>query len=71
MPAELRITVDLLFSFLEIPSVLVYAHVNMGVFTSLRFFFLSSLVSSNYSAAGVLVDARLYFPGTKVGQIYL
>jgi hypothetical protein len=65
MPAELRITVDLFFPFLEILSVLVYAHVNVGVFTSLRLFFLSCLVSSNYSADGALAECLAVFPRHK------
>jgi hypothetical protein len=56
-----RVT-DLFFSLSL--NVLVYAHVNVGVFTRTSFF-LSCLLDS---ADGAPVDAWPYFPGFKVGQ---
>ncbi len=58
-------------SFLFFPfllNVLVYAHVNVGVFTR-TIFFLSRLVDD--SADGAPADAWLHFPGLKVGNNYL
>jgi hypothetical protein len=51
----------------------VYIHVSVGVFTSLRSFFLSRLVPGefNFPVDGALLDAWPDFPGIKVGKIYL
>jgi hypothetical protein len=50
-----------------VPFVLVYIHVNVVVFTRTPFF-PSRLVDS---VDGVPGDAWLYFPGLKVGKMYL
>jgi hypothetical protein len=49
-------------------NVLVYAHVNVGVFTRTPFY-LSLLMDSTF--LGEFLDAWLYFPSLKVGNTYL
>jgi hypothetical protein len=49
-------------------NVLVYAHVNVGVFTRTPF---SCSAWWIQLFDGALVDAWLYFPGLKVGNIHL
>jgi hypothetical protein len=64
MSVELRISSSSFFKCL------VYTHVSVGVFTRTPFFPILP-AGFDFSTDGALVDAWLYFPGLKVGNIYL
>jgi hypothetical protein len=63
-----RIT-DVFFPFF--PSVLVYTHVCVGVFTRTPFLLSDWWIQLLSGVDGATVDAWLYFPGLKVGQTFI